>query len=291
MSHRATMLSFSADMPTQTLTIRIVTEDISLAEKLESLPTGPGVYQHKDAQGKVLYVGKAKNLRSRVRQYFQKSRNVDGRIEQMLSRATDIEIIVTDSEVEALILEANLIKKVKPRYNVNLKDDKSYPYIVITNEPFPRVFITRQIRRDGSRYFGPYTDVKNVRAALKAIRDIFMIRSCNFLLNDDTIEKRKYKICLDYHIKKCEGPCEGLVSQERYGAMIEQVAALLRGKTESLIARLRSEMEATGGGEEIRRRRHSAGSHQRTSGVQRTSEGGGSGRSGQGYHCVCGGRG
>ena len=165
MCHRATILSFSTEMPTQTLTIRIVTEDISLAEKLESLPTGPGVYQHKDAQGKVLYVGKAKNLRSRVRQYFQKSRNLDGRIEQMLSRATDIEIIVTDSEVEALILEANLIKKVKPRYNVNLKDDKSYPYIVITNEPFPRVFITRQIRRDGSRYFGPYTDVKNVRAA------------------------------------------------------------------------------------------------------------------------------
>ena len=237
------MLNFSTDMPTQTLTIRIVAEDISLAEKLESLPAGPGVYQHKDAQGKVLYVGKAKNLRSRVRQYFQKSRNLDPRIEQMLSRATDIEIIVTDSEVEALILEANLIKKVKPRYNVNLKDDKSYPYIVITNEPYPRVFITRQIRRDGSRYFGPYTDVKNVRAALKAIRDIFMIRSCNFLLNDETIEKKKYKVCLDYHIKKCEGPCEGLVSQGRYGAMIEQVAALLRGKTETLIGRLRVEME------------------------------------------------
>jgi len=238
-------------MPTQTLVIRIIREDISLAEKLESLPTGPGVYQHKDAQGKVLYVGKAKNLRSRVRQYFQKSRNFDGRIEQMLSRATDIEIIVTDSEVEALILEANLIKKVKPRYNVNLKDDKSYPYIVITNEPFPRVFITQQIRRDGSHDFCPYTDVKNVRAALKAIRDIFMIRSCNFLLNDDSIEKRKYKICLDYHIKKCEGPCEGLVSQERYGEMIEQVAALLRGKTETLIGRLRSEMEELAGKKEF----------------------------------------
>jgi excinuclease ABC subunit C len=245
------MVSTSTDMPNQTLIIRIVAEDISLAEKLESLPTGPGVYQHKDAQGKVLYVGKAKNLRSRVRQYFQKSRSLDGRIERMLARATDIEIIVTDSEVEALILEANLIKKVRPRYNVNLKDDKSYPYIVITNEPFPRVFITRQIRRDGSRYFGPYTDVKNVRAALKAIRDIFMIRSCNFLLNDDTIEKKKYKICLDYHIKKCEGPCEGLVSQERYGAMIEQVAALLKGKTETLIGRLRSEMEELAGKKEF----------------------------------------
>ncbi|MBP1656251.1 MAG: uvrC [Bacteroidetes bacterium] len=231
-------------MTTPTLTIRIAAEDISLQEKLESLPAGPGVYQHKDAQGKVLYVGKAKSLRSRVRSYFQKSRSLDPRIEQMLSKATDLEIIVTDSEVEALILEANLIKKLKPRYNVNLKDDKSYPYIVVTNEPFPRVFVTRQIRRDGSRYFGPYTDVKNVRAALKAVRDLFMIRSCNFVLDADTIARRKVKLCLDYHIKKCEGPCEGLVTEERYNAMIEQVVTLLKGKTEALIAALRRDMEA-----------------------------------------------
>ena len=155
-----------------TLKIRIGKEEVGLPEKLENLPNSPGVYQHKDAEGKVLYVGKAKNLRNRVRQYFQKSRGLDSRIEKMLGKATDLEVIVTDSEVEALILEANLIKKLKPRYNVNLKDDKSYPYIVITNEPFPRVFITRLVRKDGSRYFGPYTDVKNVRAALKAIRDI-----------------------------------------------------------------------------------------------------------------------
>jgi len=225
------------------LTIKINAEEISLPEKLENLPTGPGVYEHKDAEGKVLYVGKAKNLRNRVRQYFQKSRSVDPRIDRMLARATDLEIIVTDSEVEALILEANLIKKLKPRYNVNLKDDKSYPYIVITHEPFPRVFITRQIIRDGSRYFGPYTDVKNVRAALKAIRDLFQIRSCNYMIDDEAISRRKYKVCLDYHIKKCGGPCEGLVSAERYTAMIEQVAALLRGKTESLMNTLRKEME------------------------------------------------
>ncbi len=229
-------------------TIRIAVEDISQAEKLETLPTGPGVYQHKDSQGKVLYVGKAKNLRSRVRQYFQKSRSVEPRITQMLSRATDLEIIVTDSEVEALILEANLIKKLKPRYNVSLKDDKSYPYIVVTNEPFPRVFVTRQIRRDGSRYFGPYTDVKNVRAALKTIRDLFMIRSCNFMLDADTIARRKVKLCLDYHIKKCEGPCEGLVSVEQYNTMIEQVVTLLRGKTEALIGLLRQEMESLAAG-------------------------------------------
>ncbi|MBX2992943.1 MAG: excinuclease ABC subunit UvrC [Bacteroidetes bacterium] len=217
-------------------------EAATVQEKLENLPAGPGVYQHKDADGKVLYVGKAKNLRNRVRQYFQKSRNVEARIERMLAKATDLEIIVTDSEVEALILEANLIKKLKPRYNVNLKDDKSYPYVVITNEPYPRVFVTRQIRRDGSRYFGPYTDVKNVRSALKAVRDIFMIRSCNYFIDDEVIKKRKIKICLDYHIKKCEGPCEGLVSQQNYNAMIDQVASLLQGKTETLIQMLREDM-------------------------------------------------
>lgn len=228
----------------QTLNIKITSEDIALQEKLENLPNGPGVYQHKDAGGRVLYVGKARNLRSRVRQYFQKSRANEPRIDSMLSKATDLEIIVTDSEVEALILEANLIKKLKPRYNVSLKDDKSYPYIVITHEPYPRVFVTRQIRKDGSRYFGPYTDVKNVRSALKAIRDIFQIRSCNYFIDDESIRKRKIKVCLDYHIKKCEGPCEGLVSESHYNAMIDQVAELLRGKTESLIRALQQEMEA-----------------------------------------------
>jgi excinuclease ABC subunit C len=227
-----------------TISIRISDELVSVEQKLEGLPTGPGVYQHKDAEGVVLYVGKAKNLRNRVRQYFQRSRSVDRRIELMLQKATDLEIIVTDSEVEALILEANLIKKLRPRYNINLKDDKSYPYIVITNEPFPRVFVTRRMRRDGSHYFGPYTDVKNVRAALKAVRDIFMIRSCNFLLDADTIARRKYRLCLDYHIKKCGGPCEGLISRESYQSMIDQVASVLRGKTESLIQRLQGEMDA-----------------------------------------------
>jgi excinuclease ABC subunit C len=228
----------------RTLTIRITAEEVALPEKLEHLPAGPGVYQHKDADGRVLYVGKAKNLRNRVRQYFQKSRTVDPRIDRMLARATDLEIIVTDSEVEALILESNLIKKLKPRYNVNLKDDKSYPYIVVTNEPYPRVFITRRVRRDGSRYFGPYTDVKNVRSALKATRDIFMIRSCNFFIDDETIRKKKFKVCLDYHIKKCGGPCEGLVSQGQYNSMVDQVAALLQGKTETLIGAVHAEMEA-----------------------------------------------
>lgn len=235
-------------MEPKTFTIKITDEAATVEEKLVNLPTGPGVYQHKDLEGNVLYVGKAKNLRSRVRQYFQKSRVAEPRIDRMLTKATDLEIIVTDSEVEALILEANLIKKLKPRYNVNFKDDKSYPYIVITNEPYPRVFVTRQIRRDGSRYFGPYTDVKNVRSALKTVRDIFMIRSCNYFIDDESIKKRKIKVCLDYHIKKCEGPCEGLVSQASYNAMIDQVAQLLQGKTETLIQILREEMERLAAG-------------------------------------------
>jgi excinuclease ABC subunit C len=234
-------------MSPDTITIRFSPDERSRPERLESLPAAPGVYQHKDSAGKVLYVGKAKNLRSRVRQYFQRSRPVDPRMERMLAQAVDLEIIVTESEVEALILEANLIKRLKPRYNVNLKDDKSYPYIVITHEPYPRVFITRRVIRDGSRYFGPYTDVKNVRAALKAIRDIFQIRSCNYFIDDEAIQRRKFKVCLDYHIKKCEGPCEGLVSEEHYNGMIEQVAALLRGRTESLIRSLSAEMDAAAG--------------------------------------------
>lgn len=218
-------------------------DDLTLGEKLDSLPGKPGVYQFKNAEGKVIYVGKAQSLRSRVRQYFQKSRAVDSKLDALVSKIGDVELIVTDSEVEALILEANLIKKLKPRYNVLLKDDKSYPYIVITNEPFPRVFVTRRVLKDGSRYFGPYTDVKTMRFALKTVRDIFMIRSCNFDLTIEAVARRKFKICLDYHIKKCEGPCEGLVSMEQYNSMIDKVAKILRGRTDDVVNTLHSEME------------------------------------------------
>jgi excinuclease ABC subunit C len=224
--------------------ISFTKEEISLDEKLDNLPASPGVYQFKDKEGTILYVGKAKILRNRVRQYFHKSRVLDPRIALMVEKVSDVEIITTDSEVEALIFEANLIKKHKPRYNVNLKDDKSYPYIVITNEPYPRVFVTRRVYRDGGRYFGPYTDVHTMRSALKTVRDIFMIRSCNFRIDQEFIEKRKTRVCLDYHIKKCEGPCEGLVSQERYNQMIEQVAQILHGKTTSVLHTLDAQMNS-----------------------------------------------
>lgn len=213
-----------------------------LQSKIENLPASPGVYQFKDNGGKVIYVGKAKVLKNRVRQYFH-SQPSYGRIPLMVSKIQDLEIITTDNEVEALILEFNLIKELKPRYNVNLKDDKSYPYIVITKELFPRVFPTRQKRTDGSRYFGPYTDVKTMRYALKTIRDIFKIRSCNFNLNVENIKSKKYKICLDYHIHKCEGPCEGFVTAGDYNEMIDEVAKLLNGKTTSLIKELAERMD------------------------------------------------
>lgn len=216
---------------------------VSLHAKLATLPTKPGVYQFKNEEGKVLYVGKAFNLRNRVRQYFQSSRTPDPRLDAMISKIADVEVIQTDSEVEALILEANLIKRFKPRYNVNLKDDKSYPYIVVTNEPFPRVFVTRRIIRDGSKYFGPYTDVKTMRFALKTIRDTFKVRSCNYVIDEEVERKKKIRVCLDYHIKKCDGPCEGLISQAKYNEMIQQVTQLLKGKTQSLVESLEKEME------------------------------------------------
>jgi excinuclease ABC subunit C len=210
--------------------------------KLSNLPTGPGVYQFKDKNSKIIYVGKAKSLRNRVRSYFV-SRPVGPRLERMISLIRDLEIINTDSEVESLILEMNMIKKLKPRYNVNLKDDKSYPYIVITNEPYPRVFPTRKKRSDGSKYFGPYTDVGTMKYSLKMLRDIFMIRTCNYNITQETIDKKKFKLCLEYHIHKCEGPCEGLVTQLHYNEMIDEVEKVLNGKTGTLIKELKEKMK------------------------------------------------
>lgn len=216
--------------------ISILPQKADLKNKIYRLPKNPGVYQFKNAKNDILYIGKAKNLRNRVRQYFQGSGNISSRIRAMVSKIADIELIITDSEIEALILEATLIKKHKPHYNIDLKDDKSYPYIVITKEPFPRVFVTRRIASDGSKYFGPYTEVGAMREFLKMIKDIFKVRSCNYFIDDESIAKKRYKLCLDYHIKQCDGPCEGLVSEKTYNEMIDSVALLLKGKTGKLIS-------------------------------------------------------
>ena len=214
-----------------------------LEEKLANLPSRPGVYQHKDKEGKVLYVGKAKNLRNRVRSYFQNSRPHYGRIAAMVRKVRDVEVIVTDTEAEALILENNLIKKLKPRYNVNLRDDKTYPYICIKNEPFPRIFPTRRIHRDGSKYFGPYTDVKNMKLMLQTIRSIFKVRTCSLNLSPKPIEAGKYQVCLEYHINKCAGPCVGLQDEASYNNTVQQIEKLLNGHTRELAALLEDEMK------------------------------------------------
>jgi excinuclease ABC subunit C len=215
---------------------------MSIDDKLNTLPKKPGIYQFFDPQGQILYVGKAKNLRNRVKSYFQKSRNLDPRLMIMVNKVSDLEFIITDSDVEALILEANLIREHKPRYNINLKDDKSFPYIRITAEDFPQVFPTRQIIRDGSDYFGPYTNVKEMRNALATLKRLFSIRSCKYDLSPTIVDKKKVALCLDYYIKKCKGPCQGLQNKEDYQQMIEQIKEFLRGKTSRLQIDLEKEM-------------------------------------------------
>lgn len=212
-----------------------------LENKLQNLPAEPGVYQFKNEKGKIIYIGKAKNLRNRVRSYFHSS--VDSpKTKIMVEKVADLELLITSSEMEALILENNLIKQHKPRYNVNLKDDKSFPYIRITNEPYPQIYSTRTIEKDGSKYFGPYTDVKNMKASLRMINKLFKIRSCKYWIDDDVIKSKKIKLCLDYHINKCDGPCEGLISEKDYNRMVNQVIKLLRGKTDELMTELKTEM-------------------------------------------------
>jgi excinuclease ABC subunit C len=215
----------------------------ALEEKLDTLPSEPGVYKHLDDEGSVLYVGKAKNLRKRVRSYYQQSQHRDGRIRVMVKKATDVEVIVTDTEVEALILENNLIKELQPRYNVNLRDDKTYPYICIKNERFPRVFKTRKVKDDGSKYFGPYTNVGQLNEMMDAIRSVFQLRTCSLNLDPEPIEDGKYDVCLQHHIDNCKGPCEGLQSEDDYMETIEQVEKLLNGHTRELIDLLKDEMQ------------------------------------------------
>ena len=215
-----------------------------LKNKITNLPAKPGVYQFFNDKGKVIYVGKANNLRSRVKSYFH-SKTPNAKTEVLISKIADLELVVTDSEIEALVLENNLIKENKPRYNVNLKDDKSFPFIKVTNEPYPRIFSTRRVVRDGSKYFGPYTSVKSMKSALRMINEIFKIRSCKYDINDESIAKKKYKVCLDYHIKKCDGPCEGLVSEKDYNDMVDEVVRVIRGRTDELIKELGKKMKSS----------------------------------------------
>ena len=210
--------------------------------KVKQVPTKPGVYFFKNGDDEIIYIGKAKHLRNRVKSYFQKTKHQSAKNISMIKRIADIEWIVVRSEVEALLTEANLIKKHQPRYNINLRDDKYFPYIRITKEPYPRVFITREIIRDGSKYFGPYTDVRHLRRSLKAVHRIFPVRSCDYFIDNKTIKDKKVSLCLDYHIKKCQGPCEGMVTKIDYNNMIKQVIQFLQGRTKQTESYIQNQM-------------------------------------------------
>ena len=208
---------------------------------LKNLPSKPGVYLMKNSLGEVIYVGKAKILKNRVKSYFQNSKNHSEKVRVMVKHIAEFEYIVTDSEMEALILECNLIKKYSPRYNILLKDDKFYPFIKITvNDDFPRVFVTRNYSKDGSKYFGPYTNGTAVYETINLINKIFPLRTCKLLIKEGGEIVRP---CLNYHIKKCFGPCGGYINKEEYGKMIKDVIDILSGKDTTVLKVLQSEME------------------------------------------------
>ena len=214
-----------------------------IQEHLKTLPASPGVYIMKDKFGNVIYVGKAVSLKNRVRQYFQSSKNHSDKVKSMVKNIFSFEYIMTDSELEALILECNLIKKYKPKYNILLRDDKTYPYIKVTvNEDYPRVLKVRRILKDKAKYFGPYSNVSAVNDTIDIIRNIYPIRTCN--IDMDKAIKSGMRPCLNYHIKKCIGPCTGMVSKKEYMDMIDEILLFLSGKEDKLVGVLEEKMKA-----------------------------------------------
>lgn len=208
----------------------------------DTVPKSPGVYRFLDEEGSILYVGKAKNLRSRVSSYFGERRDRAHRTRVMVKHAIRLEYTLVETETDALLLENALIKQHQPRYNVMLKDDKSYSFICIKKERFPRVFITRHITRDGSTYFGPYTSKARLKIILDLIRQLFPLRTCPLNLAERDIEAGKFKVCLEYHIKNCQGPCEGLETEREYQEKIEQIKNILKGNFSAVVQHFKSEM-------------------------------------------------
>ena len=210
--------------------------------QLKTLPNAPGVYQYFDVNDVILYVGKAKDLKKRVSSYFTK-KHENGKTRVLVKKISSIKHIVVTTETDALLLENNLIKKYKPRYNVMLKDDKSYPWICIKKERFPRVFQTRRLIKDGSEYFGPYTSVKTVYTLLDLIKGLFLLRTCNYDLAEDKIQSKKYKVCLEYHIGNCKGACEGLETQEEYDENIKAIRKILKGNFKDSLLQFKNQMK------------------------------------------------
>lgn len=217
-------------------------EQAPITIQIKTLPTGPGVYQYFDKNDTVIYVGKAKNLKRRVTSYFTKVHD-SAKTRILVKKIYRMEHIVVPTEVDALLLENNLIKKYRPRYNILLKDDKTYPWICIKKEPFPRVFSTRKVIRDGSEYFGPYPNVKTVYTLLELIRGIYPIRTCNFDLSEEKIQKQSYKVCLEYHIGNCMAPCEAKVSEEDYDQNIAGIRDIIKGNFRRSLEQFKSQME------------------------------------------------
>lgn len=222
-------------------------EELSTNEYLRgivlNLPSSPGIYQYLNKEGVIIYVGKAKNLKRRVYSYFSKEHQ-SAKTRVLVSKITDIRYIVVNTEEDALLLENNLIKKYKPRYNVLLKDDKSYPSICVSNEYFPRVFKTRQIIRNGSTYYGPYSHIPSMQAVLDLIKKLYPLRTCHLALTPENIRQGKFNVCLEYHIKNCKGPCIGMQSHDEYMENIAQVKEILKGNTQAISDALMKEMMA-----------------------------------------------
>jgi excinuclease ABC subunit C len=210
------------------------------------LPDKPGIYQFYDDSNTIIYIGKAKDLKKRVNSYFAKTHD-HRKTAILVKNITDIKHMVVESEQDALLLENNLIKKYQPRYNIQLKDDKSFPWICIKNEPFPRVFKTRELERDGSKYFGPYTSIYTVRTLLDLFKSDYKLRTCNYNLSEENIKNKKYKVCLEYHIGNCYGPCEGFISEEKYNDGINDINNILKGNISGVIKHLKGVMDDLAG--------------------------------------------
>lgn len=217
---------------------------MTLREKISLFPHSPGVYRYYDSQGNVIYVGKAKDLHKRVAQYFVPTERLTRKTAIMVSKIADAQYSVVDSEADALLLENNLIKQYKPRYNILLKDSKTYPWICVTNETFPRLFLTRKVVKGNGRYFGPYSSVMHARALLELFASLYPLRSCRLNISSESILRHKVRPCLDYHIGKCKAPCAGGISVEQYNDNINDIVSLLKGGRAPLMARYRSLMEA-----------------------------------------------
>ncbi|MFI1744945.1 excinuclease ABC subunit UvrC [Thalassobellus sediminis] len=211
--------------------------------QLKTLPNQPGVYQYYDKEGTIIYVGKAKNLKKRVSSYFTKTHD-NGKTRVLVTKIADIKHIVVDTETDALLLENNLIKKHKPRYNVLLKDDKSYPWICIKKERFPRVFSTRRVFKDGSEYFGPYTSGKTVHVLLDLIKGLYSLRTCNYHLAQEKVDAGKYKVCLEYHLGNCKGACEGLETEVAYNENIKAIKEILKGNFKDSLSLFKLRMKS-----------------------------------------------